>query len=79
MLSGTVTAWRPLNAVKKNLGVTVMSKRLITQELESGELNQIIIENTVFKRKFNLIYHQNKYLSTGVKALMDFILSNKPE
>lgn len=65
------------NAVMKNLGVTVMSRRLIAKELEAGDLKQIPIENIVFKRKFNLIYHQNKYLSAGVKAIMDFILSNK--
>ena len=57
-------------AILHNLGITIMSPRVITKELQSGDLWACSIKGNPLKRTFNLVYRNNKYLS---EALTQFI------
>lgn len=57
-------------AVMHNLGITIMSPRVISKELQNGSLWACSIEQSGLKRTFNLIYRRNKYLS---EPLIQFI------
>lgn len=49
-----------INAVTQNLGISVMSRRLIEKHIERGELAFCTISDADFSRSFRLIYHKNK-------------------
>lgn len=58
------------NAAIKGLGIGVVSKRLVENELKLGTLALINISDLNLKRKFSIIHHKNKYLSN---AMQNFI------
>ncbi|MGJ7045842.1 selenium metabolism-associated LysR family transcriptional regulator [Thermoanaerobacterium thermosulfurigenes] len=64
-------------AVEANLGVSVISKLALNEELKSSKLIKIEIEGIKFTRKFNIIYHKDKYLSELHKKFIDFLCSVK--
>lgn len=64
------------NAVAANLGVAVISKLLVQKEIQRGELVPVTIHGISFKRHFHLVYHKNKYFSTGMKQFADLCCLN---
>lgn len=61
------------NAVMEGQGLSVISKRLIQNELNKKELYIIKINNVLLDRKFKLAYHKNKYLSEQINYFIDFL------
>lgn len=59
------------NAVAAGIGVTVISRMLVGKETAAGELYILKIDGIEFKRKFNIIYHCNKYLTDPIRQLID--------
>jgi len=57
-------------AVLHNLGISIMSTRLVSQELQNGSLAACSIDNVNMKRTFNIVYRKNKLLS---EPLLQFI------
>lgn len=51
------------NAVIANLGLSVISIRLVEKEAREGLLHIVEIKNCPMRRDFSLMYHKNKYLS----------------
>lgn len=64
------------NAVAANLGVAVISKLLVQKEIQRGELVPVQIHGISFKRHFHLVYHKNKYFTTGMKQFADLCCLN---
>lgn len=60
-----------ISAVKNGVGVTVISKRLVEDDMQAKGLHAIKIEGIDFKRKFSIIYHKNKYITESMKAFFD--------
>ncbi|WP_077367120.1 LysR family transcriptional regulator [Anaerosalibacter sp. Marseille-P3206] len=65
------------NAVISNLGVSVISKMAVDSELKSKKLFHIKIDNIELKRKFNIIYHKNKYISKEIEEFWDYCFNFK--
>jgi DNA-binding transcriptional LysR family regulator len=59
-------------AVAEGLGVSVISQRAVSREIETGLLDCVKINNLAFKRQFKLVYHKNKYLTEAMKKCIDF-------
>lgn len=55
------------SAALNGIGVAVISKRLVQHELNEKLLHPLAIEGIELKRKFNLAYHKNKYLTESMK------------
>lgn len=55
------------NAVAKGMGITVISKMIVEDEVKDGKLRIINIKDINFERRFNIVYHKNKFLSDGLK------------
>lgn len=55
------------NAVASNMGVSVISKMAVEKELKSEKLFQVAVDNLELKRKFNIIYHKNKYRTDAME------------
>lgn len=61
-------------AAVKNIGLAVLSRALVDKELQSGNLWHVPTPFLSLKRKWRVIYHRNKYLTTGMKAFVEFSL-----
>ncbi|WP_110955957.1 LysR family transcriptional regulator [Anaerosinus massiliensis] len=59
-------------AVSAGLGISVISKLAVRNELAKGQLCQLKIEQLIFKRKFHVVYHKNKYISEEMKTILHF-------
>ncbi|WP_373325496.1 LysR family transcriptional regulator [Sporomusa paucivorans] len=57
-------------AVAEGLGISIISKRAVTNEVRSGMLCMKEIKGIRFERKFKIVFHKNKYLTEQMK---DFI------
>ena len=58
-----------LNAVLENNALTVMSARLMQSEIESGQLRIFRNETGEWNRSFQLVYHQDKLLTSELRVL----------
>ena len=58
------------SAALSGLGVAVISKRLVKQELKNKALHVLEIKGITLRRKFSIIYHKNKYMTESMKAFI---------
>ena len=58
-------------AVISGLGVSVMSKEAIRDELQRQSLITFSIEDLKFKRQFNIVYHKNKFIPPEMQSIID--------
>lgn len=58
-------------AVLAGLGISVISRCAVRNEIKSGQLCEFKVENINFNRKFHIVYHKNKYLSKGIKNIIE--------
>ena len=56
-------------AVIANLGLAIISVRLIEKELDNGQIHIIDMEDCMWRRMFSLCYHKNKSWSDPLKNL----------
>lgn len=62
-------------AVIAGLGVSVISRRAVEKEVESGELVIRPIEGIRFFRTFKIAYHKNKYITPQMKKIIDLCMN----
>ncbi|NLB52396.1 MAG: LysR family transcriptional regulator [Syntrophomonadaceae bacterium] len=63
-------------AVIAGLGVSVISRRAVEKEAESGELIIKPVEGVRFFRTFKIAYHKNKYFTAQMKNFIDLCISS---
>lgn len=61
-----------INGVKKEIGLGVVSKLAVNPE--DKEVSILDVEDLHLPRPFSLAYHKNKYISDGLKSLIEFVL-----
>jgi DNA-binding transcriptional LysR family regulator len=61
-------------AVAEGLGISVISRLSVVNEIRSGQLLQATVKGMEFKRKFKVIYHKNKYLTGPMRHFIDICL-----
>ena len=57
-------------AVMANLGLAVLSRRLVQDEIKTGRLVELPLPDLEFKRHFRLVHHKNKYLTQPMQDLI---------
>ena len=60
-------------AVEEGLGVAVITRRVVSKEIEMGTLRAIPLSDPAMKRKFYLIHHKDKYISRPLQGLIDTV------
>ncbi len=65
------------NAVASGIGITVISKLAVENEIQSGRVVMIKINGLTFTRLFNLIYHKNKFFTPFMKEFKTICLNGK--
>jgi len=59
-------------AVEAGLGISCISKRTVEREVKDNRLAIVRLKDIKISRKFNLIYHKDKYISRLFDAFIDF-------
>lgn len=65
-----------INAVSEDIGISVLPKRMLEQQLRSKQIFTFSIKGMNLKRHYSIIYHENKFLSDAMK---DFIKITKEQ
>jgi len=60
-------------AVEEGLGIAVITRRVVSKEIEMGTLRAIPLADPAMKRKFYLIHHKDKYISRPLQGLIDTV------
>lgn len=55
-------------AVIAGKGIAILSKRLVEQEVQQGQMQILRIDNVRVERDFKLIYHKNKFITPQMTA-----------
>ncbi|HEY5588366.1 MAG TPA: LysR family transcriptional regulator [Candidatus Paceibacterota bacterium] len=62
-------------AVIAGHGISVISERLVKDEISANKLQIVKINNVEFKRNFSVVYHKNKYLSEYLNKFIEILKS----
>lgn len=62
-------------AVIAGHGLSVISERLVKDEISADKLQIVKINNVEFNRNFSVIYHKNKYLSQYLNKFIEILKS----
>jgi DNA-binding transcriptional LysR family regulator len=60
-------------AVEEGLGVAIITRRVVSKEIEMGRLKAIPLSDPTMSRKFYLIHHKDKYISRPLQSLIDMV------
>lgn len=61
-------------AVAEGFGLSVLPQSLVEKQIKKGELGTFRVRQLSIERKFAVIYHKNKYLSQGARAMMELFI-----
>lgn len=64
-----------IQAVKHNLGISVLPKILVKKELESGEICELKVNHFELVNKNHIVFHKDKFQTKSFKTLVDLIQS----
>jgi len=59
------------HAVRANLGLAVVPQISIEEELKAGSIVRIKVAGLKLVRKFNFIYHRQKFFTKAMRILID--------
>ena len=63
-------------AVKEGMGVSIISRRSVKDELKCGSLKEITIKDVNMRRQFHIITHRKRTLPHLYKVFMEYLLSH---
>ena len=62
-----------IHAIQKYPGITVLSSRLVSRELQEGRVKLLPLYPEVFRRQFLIVHHKQKYISPLMRELIRII------
>lgn len=60
-----------VNAVINGLGIAVLPRRMVSKPLENGLVVTVRVDGLDFRRRFKIIYHKEKLLTSSAKAFLE--------
>ena len=60
-------------AVQERIGIAMISRKIVSEEIQRGELKAILFSNQQMKRKFYMVHHKDKYFSEPLKSLIEIM------
>ncbi len=60
-------------AVQRGIGVALISRKVVSDEVKDGKLSMIPLADPAMKRKFYLIHHKDKYISKSLQSLVSTV------
>lgn len=68
-----------VNAVISGIGISILPHRMIADAIQQGQVTAVTVKGLEFKRKFNIIYHQKKFLTAAARSFIELCRSQKAE
>jgi DNA-binding transcriptional LysR family regulator len=65
-------------AIKNNIGVSILSRLAVSDDLETGRLAALEIQGVSFKRHFYLVRARHRTPTPAGRVFIDFLLSRNP-
>lgn len=62
-----------LNAVIAEIGISILPKRMLEQQIRHHQVIPFAIQGFDFKRQYSIIYHENKYISPLMKEFFRLV------
>lgn len=59
-----------ISAAAKGLGIAVLSEKMLRQSLEDGEVVALCVDGLEFSRKFQVVYHKDKFLTEAARTFI---------
>jgi len=59
--------------VEQGLGIAFISNNMVSEEVKTGRLIALPVEDKNFKRKYYMIHHSDKYFSKPLKDFLDLV------
>lgn len=66
-----------VNAVISGIGISILPHRMIADAIQQGQVIAVTVKGLEFKRKFNIIYHQKKFLTAAARSFIELCRSQK--
>lgn len=66
-----------VNAVISGIGISILPHRMIADAIQQGQVIAVTVKGLEFKRKFNIIYHQKKFLTAAARLFIELCRSQK--
>lgn len=66
-----------VNAVISGIGISILPHRMIADTIQQGQVIAVTVKGLEFKRKFNIIYHQKKFLTAAARSFIELCRSQK--
>ena len=66
-----------VNAVISGIGISILPHRMIADAIQQGQVIAVTVKGLEFKRKFNIIYHQKKFLTAAARSFIELYRSQK--
>ena len=57
-------------AARENLGLAIVPKISVEEEMDRGLVREVQIKDMSFTRKFNLVYHRQKFFTIALQTFM---------
>ena len=64
-----------VNAVINGLGIAVLPSRMVRGPLQRGMVGAVKVEGLEFRRQFNIVHHQEKFLTASARAFIELCRS----
>ena len=64
-----------VNAVINGLGIAVLPSRMVRGPLQRGMVVAVKVEGLEFRRQFNIVHHQEKFLTASARAFIELCRS----
>ncbi len=61
-------------AVEGGAGIAMISRKAAEKEIESGRLAAIPLADRSITRKFYMIFHKEKHITSSLQSLIDLLL-----
>ena len=62
-----------IQGIKGGVGVSILSRMAVTEEIEAGTLAAVAVKGLSLKRHFYLTFHRQRTLSPLSKTFIDFL------
>ena len=59
-----------LACARQGLGITLLPRSLVAEDLKRGTLRELTVAGGTFRRTYFLVYHRHKYLTAGMRQVI---------
>ncbi len=68
-----------VNAVANGLGIAILPCRMVSEPLKRGVVTAVSVKGLNFRRKFHIIYHREKFLTSSANTFIDLCRNYEKE